>query len=220
MIVGCYTRKCKLGAIYQSIISTDHNLMDTGNQKPRPGQIRQLLAKGYRNLSIQERKLVRSVSQAFQLSSRNTNEAFHDKMTLGQRVADKVAAFGGSWPFIFIFGGFLIVWVILNSVILIRYHDSFDPYPYILLNLFLSMLAAIQAPVIMMSQNRQVAKDRMQADNDYAVNLKAELEILQLHEKIDDLREQKWIELVKMQQEQIEILQKLLQEKGNKGIGI
>jgi uncharacterized membrane protein len=82
------------------------------------------------------------------------------------------------------------------------------------------MLAAIQAPVIMMSQNRQVAKDRMQADNDYAVNLKAELEILQLHEKIDDLREQKWIELVKMQQEQIEILQKLLQEKGNKGIGI
>jgi uncharacterized membrane protein len=72
----------------------------------------------------------------------------------------------------------------------------------------------------MMSQNRQVAKDRMQADNDYAVNLKAELEILQLHEKIDDLREQKWIELVKMQQEQIEILQKLLQEKGNKGIGI
>ncbi len=187
--------------------------MDTGNQKPRPGQIRQLLAKGYRNLSIQERKLVRSVSQTFQLSSRNTNESFHEQMTLGQRVADKVATFGGSWPFIFIFGGFLIVWVILNSVILIRYHDSFDPYPYILLNLFLSMLAAIQAPVIMMSQNRQVAKDRMQADNDYAVNLKAELEILQLHEKIDDLREQKWMELVKMQQEQIEILQKLLQEK-------
>ncbi|HKI45623.1 MAG TPA: DUF1003 domain-containing protein [Balneolales bacterium] len=189
--------------------------MDTGNQKPRPSQVRQLLAKGYRNLSIQERKLVRSVSQTFQLSSRNTNEAFHDQLTMGQSVADKVAAFGGSWPFIFIFAGILIIWVILNSVILVKYHNSFDPYPYILLNLFLSMLAAIQAPVIMMSQNRQVAKDRMQADNDYAVNLKAELEILQLHEKIDDLREQKWMDLVKMQQEQIEILQKLLQEKSD-----
>lgn len=187
--------------------------MDTGNQKPRPTQIRQLLAKGYRNLSHQERKLVRNISQSFQFSSRNTNEAFHEQLTLGQRVADRVAAFGGSWPFIFMFGAFLVIWVVLNSVILIRYHKSFDPYPYILLNLFLSMLAAIQAPVIMMSQNRQVAKDRMQADNDYAVNLKAELEILQLHEKLDELREQKWMELIKMQQEQIDILQKLLQEK-------
>ncbi len=188
--------------------------MDTANQKSRPGQVRQLLAKGYRNLSLQERKLVRNISQTFQFSSRNTNEAFHEQLTLGQRVADKVATFGGSWPFIIIFTVILIIWVILNSVILARYHDSFDPYPYILLNLFLSMLAAIQAPVIMMSQNRQVAKDRMQADNDYAVNLKAELEILQLHEKLDELREQKWAELIKMQQEQIDILQKLLREKG------
>jgi uncharacterized membrane protein len=100
-----------------------------------------------------------------------------------------------------------MLWVILNSYVLINYKDTFDPYPYILLNLFLSMLAALQAPVIMMSQNRQAAKDRLDAQHDYEVNLKAELEILSLHEKLDDLRDQKWIELVKTQQQQIHLLE-------------
>ena len=119
--------------------------------------------------------------------SRNLNVEEEERMTLGQRVADKVATFGGSWPFIFIFGGIMLFWVLLNSTALLARH--FDPFPYILLNLFLSMLAAIQAPVIMMSQNRQAAKDRLKGDLDYEINLKAELEVAQLHRKVDNLCE-------------------------------
>ena len=128
--------------------------------------------------------------------SRNVNIELQECMTLGQRVADRVAAFGGSWTFITIFGLIMLVWVILNTAALFSSH--FDPYPYILLNLFLSMIAAIQAPVIMMSQNRQAAKDRLQADQDYQVNLKAELEVAQLHRKLDRLyerMEQHWAKL-------------------------
>jgi len=119
--------------------------------------------------------------------SRNVNIELRESMTFGERVADKVATFGGSWTFICIFAVVMVVWVILNSAALFVQH--FDPYPYILLNLFLSMIAAIQAPVIMMSQNRQAAKDRLQADQDYQVNLKAELEVAQLHRKLDHLYE-------------------------------
>lgn len=118
---------------------------------------------------------------------RNVNEQADEHLTLGQRIADRVAAFGGSWTFILSFCGFLLGWVALNSIWLAR--DAFDPYPYILLNLFLSMLAALQAPVIMMSQNRQSTKDRMKADLDYEVNLRAELEVAQLHRKMDHLLE-------------------------------
>ncbi len=119
--------------------------------------------------------------------SRNVNVEQAEHMTLGERVADKVASFGGSWTFILIFGAIMLVWVILNTAAMFAHH--FDPYPYILLNLFLSMIAAIQAPVIMMSQNRQAAKDRLQADQDYAVNLKAELEVAHLHRKLDHIYE-------------------------------
>jgi CRP/FNR family transcriptional regulator, cyclic AMP receptor protein len=128
--------------------------------------------------------------------SRNVNIELQESMTFGQRIADRVAAFGGSWTFIGIFALVMIVWVILNTAALFSHH--FDPYPYILLNLFLSMIAAIQAPVIMMSQNRQAAKDRMQADQEYQVNLKAELEVAQLHRKLDHLYErleQHWAKL-------------------------
>ena len=142
--------------------------------------------------------------------SRNINLEIDDERTIGEKVADKVASFGGSWTFIIIFGGILTFWVILNSFILLT--KAFDPYPYILLNLFLSMIAAIQAPIIMMSQNRQSAHDRLDAAHDYEVNLKAELEIRNLHEKLDELREQKWAELVEMQQKQIALLEKLLLE--------
>lgn len=142
---------------------------------------------------------------------RNTEKDFSSSQTFGDRVADKVAAFGGSWTFIIIFVAVLLSWVIVNSFVLLN--RAFDPYPYILLNLFLSMIAAIQAPIIMMSQNRQAAKDRLDAEHDYEVNLKSEMEIMALHEKIDDLRETKWIELVEMQQRQIEILQELLKSK-------
>ena len=142
--------------------------------------------------------------------SRDTNRAFDDDRTIGQRVADRVAAFGGSWTFIGLFAAVLVGWVVLNSIVLARRGDPFDPYPYILLNLFLSMIAAIQAPIIMMSQNRQAARDRLEAAHDYEVNLKAELEILSLHEKLDALRDAQWRELVAMQQEQIRLLTELL----------
>lgn len=133
-------------------------------------------------------------------------------LTFGQRIADRVAKFGGSWPFIGLFGLFLAVWIITNVLMLMNHKHPFDPYPYILLNLILSMLAAIQAPVIMMSQNRQAAHDRLDAEHDYEVNLKAELEIMALHHKLDELREQKWEELMRIQKEQLERLEKILQK--------
>ncbi|HEY1937599.1 MAG TPA: DUF1003 domain-containing protein [Candidatus Angelobacter sp.] len=119
--------------------------------------------------------------------SRNPNLEEEERLTFGQRIADKVASFGGSWTFIIIFGVVLAVWVILNSTALLSNH--FDPYPYILLNLFLSMIASVQAPVIMMSQNRLSSKDRLKSDLDYEVNLKAELEVAHLHRKVDHIYE-------------------------------
>jgi uncharacterized membrane protein len=133
-----------------------------------------------------------------------------DSASFGQRAADAVARFGGSWTFIILFAIVLCGWVLLNSVWLSRNGgQGFDPYPYILLNLFLSMLASIQAPVILMSQNRQGEKDRLEARNDYEINLKAELEIMALHEKMDALKVKQWDELIALQQEQIRMLGRL-----------
>jgi uncharacterized membrane protein len=140
--------------------------------------------------------------------SRNVVKEFEDSRSFGERLADRIAKFGGSWSFILVFLASLGGWVILNTALLRS--RAFDPYPYILLNLFLSMLASLQAPIIMMSQNRQAAKDRVDAAHDYEVNLKAEMEIRGLHEKLDELRERRWMELVDMQQEQIRLLQGLL----------
>lgn len=131
--------------------------------------------------------------------------------SLGERLADQIARFGGSWTFILLFLAFLLFWATLNTEILGPRNKAFDPYPYIFLNLFLSMLAALQAPVIMMSQNRQSVKDRLSAANDYEVNLKAELEIRELHDKFDVLREREWARVVQLQQEQIAMLTKLLE---------
>ena len=156
-----------------------------------------------------EHRVVQHVGERRPISH-DTNREFEKKLTVGERLADKVAAFGGSWTFIMIFGAILLSWVALNTLILAQRNASFDPYPYILLNLFLSMLAAVQAPVILMSQNRQGVKDRLDAAHDYEVNLKAELEILSLHEKMDELREMKWAELINMQQEQFRLLTQLL----------
>src|SRR5499433_2810046 len=134
-----------------------------------------------------EKKVIHHLVERLHIS-RNINREFDEKLTFGQRLADRVAAFGGSWTFILIFCFILLIWVALNSFILLHRGGAFDPYPYILLNLVLSMLAALQAPVIMMSQNRQAVKDRLDAAHDYEVNLKAELEIMSLHEKVDLLR--------------------------------
>ena len=147
--------------------------------------------------------------------ARNTIAEYSDQMTFGQRLADRVAAIGGSWGFIIGFAAVITCWVVLNSLILAKAGKDFDPYPYILLNLFLSMIASIQAPVIMMSQNRQAVKDRLDATHDYEVNLKAELEILELHRKMDELREQQWSGLLALQQEQIRLLEGLVAKQAN-----
>ena len=147
--------------------------------------------------------------------SKNTSVEHDDTKTFGQRAADAVAKFGGSWTFIILFGLVLVCWVILNSVILANYNKAFDPYPYILLNLFLSMLASIQAPIILMSQNRQADLDRINAEHDYEVNLKAELEIMLLHEKVDLLREGQWGELLTIQKQQLQLLADLIAKQVN-----
>jgi uncharacterized membrane protein len=129
--------------------------------------------------------------------------------TFGERMADRVAEFGGSWTFIMLFAAFLVAWALINTVVLVT--RAFDPYPFIFLNLLLSMIAAVQAPIIMMSQNRQGKKDRENAEHDYEVNLKAELEIMSLHEKLDQMRAEQITRLLTYQQEQMTILTSLLE---------
>lgn len=140
--------------------------------------------------------------------ARNVNVIHEQTQTFGDRVSDRLATAVGSWRFIISFLVMLTVWMIVNAYFLVS--KPFDPYPFILLNLVLSCVAAIQAPVILMSQNRQSAKDRLQAETDFEVNTKAELEIESLQQKLDLLRESQWAELVAMQQRQIEYLEKLL----------
>lgn len=171
-----------------------------------------LLGVPYESLDERAKKVARHIAGRKHIA-RDTSNEFYAKTTLGQRAADAVATFGGSWAFITIFVATMVVWVVLNAFILVEYDKTFDPYPYILLNLFLSMLAAIQAPIILMSQNRQAEKDRINAEHDYEVNLKAELEIMLLHEKVDLLREGQWGELLAIQKEQLKLLGDLIEEK-------
>jgi uncharacterized membrane protein len=168
------------------------------------------------DLSVRDQKIYKTLRDRTPVSY-DYNAEFDRNKTLGERVADGVASFGGSWTFIIIFFLVLIGWVILNSVVLINLGGPFDPFPYILLNLFLSMLASIQAPIILMSQNRQSAKDRMNAEHDYQVNLKAELEILSLHQKIDELRDKQWAELISVQQDQLTLLHKISRMRNGDG---
>jgi uncharacterized membrane protein len=148
--------------------------------------------------------------------SRDVNAEFDSKLTFGEHMADKVAAFGGSWTFIIIFGAVLGIWIAVNTAVLLW--RPFDPYPFIFLNLILSCLAAIQAPIIMMSQNRQEAKDRIRAEHDYQVNLKAEIEIRQLHIKLDQLMNHSWQRLLEIQQIQTDLMKDLSRytERGEK----
>lgn len=168
-----------------------------------------LLGLPYDALDKKTQRVARHVAERKHIAKDMSTEPAANA-TFGERAADAVASFGGSWTFIGLFGATLVSWVALNSFILVNQGRVFDSYPYILLNLVLSMLAAIQAPIILMSQNRQGQKDRMVAEHDYEVNLKAELEILLLHEKLDRLREDQWGSLLATQQEQIRLLEKLL----------
>jgi len=154
-------------------------------------------------LSALEREVVRSL-QEHELLSADTDAEFQQQWSRGERLADQIATFGGSWTFLISFGVFLAIWVGINSAVFLW--RPRDPYPFIFLNLILSCLAAIQAPIIMMSQNRQEAKDRIRAQHDYQVNLKAELEIRHLHEKVDHLLSHQWERLVQIQELQLEML--------------
>jgi uncharacterized membrane protein len=170
----------------------------------RANYVKNVLEKEKGEISTIEEQVIRSVKEN-ELLSKNINTEFEQKLTFGERLADKIADFGGSWNFIVIFGGVLLLWVAVNSMIIIS--RPFDPYPFILLNLVLSCLAAIQAPVILMSQNRQESRDRLRSEHDYLINLKAELEIRHLHEKIDHLLMNQWQRLLEIQQIQVELME-------------
>lgn len=159
-----------------------------------------------------ERQVIAAMSNA-QTVSRNIASDSDEQLTFGQRVSDKVAAFGGSWGFIIGFTLVLLIWMAVNVSGLLS--QPFDPFPFILLNLVLSTIAALQAPIIMMSQKRQEQKDRLRAENDYRVNLKAEIEIRQLHEKMDHQLAQQWDRLAELQRIQIDLLEENLRERGD-----
>ncbi|MDZ4779411.1 MAG: DUF1003 domain-containing protein [Planctomycetia bacterium] len=167
--------------------------------------IRDTLESERGELSSLESEVLRSLREQ-ELLSQNLNEAFDRELTLGERVADKVATFGGSWWFISSFAAVCVAWMAVNAMLLTK---PFDPFPFILLNLALSCLAAVQAPLILMSQRRQEDRDRMRAEHDYRVNLKAELEIRHLHAKLDMLLTHQWQRLLEIQRIQLDVLQEV-----------
>jgi len=169
----------------------------------RDRYIREMLAAEHGELTSLEAQVAASIANADTISS-NVAADYAEDRTLGERWSDAVANFGGSWTFITLFALVLVVWMGVNVAMATR---AFDPYPFILLNLVLSCIAAVQAPIIMMSQKRQEAKDRLRSENDYRVNLKAELEIRHLHEKLDHILSHQWQRLAEIQQMQIEIMQ-------------
>jgi uncharacterized membrane protein len=178
----------------------------------RSEYVRTEMEKDRGELSTLEEEVMRSLHSGA-LVADNLNQEFDRSLSLGEHIADKVAEFGGSWKFIITFFVVMIVWIVVNSLyILFR---PFDPYPFILLNLALSLLAAVQAPVILMSQNRQEARDRMRAENDYQVNLKAELEVRAVGEKLDLLIHQQWAHLLEIQQVQTEMIRDMLGQRSS-----
>ena len=172
----------------------------------RTRYVADLLERERGELSELDRQVVASMARE-ETVARDVEAAWGDRRTVGEKVADVVADFGGSWTFIGAFFAVIILWMVFNIWVATR--AVFDPFPFILLNLVLSCLAAIQAPIIMMSQKRQEAKDRLRSENDYRVNLKAELEIRHLHEKLDHLLNRQWERLAEIQQIQLEIMQDL-----------
>ena len=157
-------------------------------------------------LSQLEKEVIEKLNE-FETLVANVDREYDARMTFGQRLSDRIAIFGGSWRFIFLFALVLVIWMGINTFLLIV--RPFDPYPFILLNLVLSCLAAVQAPVILMSQNRQEARDRKRAEHDYKINLKAELEIQQLHQKVDHLLNHQWERMVDIQELQMEMLEEI-----------
>ena len=178
--------------------------------KYRATYVHALLESEKGELTSLEMEVLQSIKE-HELLAQNVDAQFEQEWTAGERLADRIATFGGSWAFLIIFGIFIFLWIVMNSLVL--FWRPVDPYPFILLNLLLSCLAAMQAPVIMMSQNRQEAKDRLRSQHDYQVNLKAELEIRQLHEKLDHLLSHQWERLVQIQEVQLDLLSELGRKK-------
>ena len=169
-------------------------------------QVRSILEDEKGELTVIDQEVLDSMKNQ-ELVSANVESQFEGRLSWGQRLADRVAGFGGSWRFMLLFAFLLFAWMAVNSLLLIVH--PFDPYPYILLNLVLSCLAAIQAPVIMMSQNRQEDRDRLRSIQDYKVNLKSELEIRHLHQKVDHLLTHQWERLIKIQEIQMDLIREI-----------
>ncbi|MEK6658893.1 MAG: DUF1003 domain-containing protein [Campylobacterota bacterium] len=186
--------------------STESFICKTDLAEFRESYLHSLLESENGELSSLEQDVVRSLKE-HELLSFDIESKFEGKWSFGEQMADKIATFGGSWVFLISFAIFLLIWIVVNSFVFISH--PLDPYPFIFLNLILSCLAAIQAPIIMMSQNRQEAKDRIRSQHDYKINLKAELEIRHLHEKVDHLLSNQWNRLVQIQELQLELLSEL-----------
>ncbi|MFY7818994.1 MAG: DUF1003 domain-containing protein [Akkermansiaceae bacterium] len=200
--------------VLRSIIVEDiHHWDDSGwiclddMQKYQQRYLHELLRQEKGELTELENEVLKDLRD-HELTTKNPLKEDDDAAaTFGEKIADRMAEFGGSWKFILSFCAVLMLWVVINVVVLASH--PFDPYPFILLNLFLSALASVQAPLIMMSQNRQEARDRLRSMNDYQVNLKAELEIRHLHQKIDHLLSRQWDRLLEIQEIQIELIQEM-----------
>jgi uncharacterized membrane protein len=186
--------------------SNDGYICHSDLNRFRTQYVENMLATERGELTTLETDVLASLRQHETLAA-NTNTTFDESTSFGDRLSDRLAAFGGSWTFLIFFAVILGFWIAINSVLFMW--RPFDPYPFILLNLVLSCIAAIQAPVIMMSQNRQESKDRMRAENDYRVNLKAELEIRHLHAKLDLLLTHQWQRLLEIQEIQLEVMEQI-----------
>jgi uncharacterized membrane protein len=175
-------------------------------QKFRREYLQKLLTEEKGELSNLEKDVIDKLTE-YESVSENVDKEFTSNLTIGEKLSDSIASFGGSWKFIIMFAVIILVWISINSYAL--FTKTFDPYPFILLNLVLSCLAALQAPIIMMSQNRQEARDRNRSEQDYKINLKAELELRQLHQKVDHLLVQQWERMAEIQAIQMEMMEEI-----------
>lgn len=176
----------------------------------RAEHFRHLLEEEKGELSDLEMRVLDSLREQDSIAA-NVNEKFDQQLSLGDRISDQLANFGGSWSFLILFAAVVVIWMLVNGILIAQ--EAFDPYPFILLNLVLSCLAAIQAPVILMSQNRQEAKDRLRSEYDFQVNFRAELEIRLLHTKLDQLLSHQWQRLLEIQQLQLELMEELAERR-------
>jgi len=213
LIVGHGIRHEIENIIVKSVPEWDDNkkICKTDFDKYRSIYIKTIIEEETGNIKELESEVLRSINEN-EFITENINSEMKGKMSFGDRLSDKVAQFGGSWRFIIIFFVILLIWILINSIFIIG-KKAFDPYPFILMNLILSCVAAVQAPIVMMSQNRQEKKDRIRAENDYKVNLKSEIEIRTLHEKVDHLLLDQWAKMMKIQEMQIEMLEEIKEKR-------